>query len=282
MPFNVFEITNLSALVPQSVSRGYSSSPGHAGHYQANQYNATWKDCQWSWVVSPIEFGPKTPEITQAYMPNPYWYPLYGYILQGNTYSTNTYTYILPYEAFPATNYNYFPAFIGTWFEQGFGQYVNTNLGRYLLYWQTLPAYPYMVGDKSIAPGPAYYYPIFVNTQPTLDVYDWEIYNIFPSNLYTSSNISSVQIYPYQYLPMTVFQLDINLQNDVILAYGYNPYTFTWDLIFKGIVNPQSLSTNPPTGKTFTEMWNLPVYIAIPQGTYLLAINNMNVNNAGG
>ena len=84
------------------------------------------------------------------------------------------------------------------------------------------------------------------------------------SEMNTYGYISSSTLIPYYYDPMTVYALAINFQQGLILNFGYDPMTGLWILLYEGHLQP--------TGSFYYE---LPVYVTIPQSTYLLSFSTI-------
>jgi len=225
IPFTDFEVTNLSALVPEVVNITKGNSPDMLGVGAPYSYavfeNATVEYAPYSWIDAPLSISPYTGDISQS--------------------QTNSANIQYSYEAYPAHNYEYFPAYPIT--SPG-------GINGSTTSWD-LAIYPY-------------------NVYPTPGYYDIQTYgnDFFYFNFYNSNSPNGYDFaLPYHFIPIMVYKLAINLYNGIILNYGYNPYTGSWVLL-------SYISITTPNGP-FNEQYviNLPVYIVIPKGTYLLAIN---------
>jgi len=230
IPFTDFEVTNLTAIVP-SVVNITNGNPLHNRNVDVSiRYavfeNAIVEYAPYSWIDAPLSISPYTGNIPQSQANS-----------AGIQYS---------YEAYPAHNYEYFPAYpIAS----------PGGINGSTTSWD-LAIYPY-----SLYPSPGY---------SNIVTYGSD-YFYFNFNNPWREGINSLNGYdfalPYHFIPIMVYKLDINLNDSIILNYGYNPYTYSWILLSNNTITT-------PIG-SFNEQYitNLPLYITIPNGTYLLAVN---------
>jgi len=219
--FNDFEITNLSALVPQKAIADTDTSNGQEGFFE----NSAWQELQYSWFDAPLVSSPENVKITQAYSQNP-----------PQTFTVYEYNYAPTYEAFPVyPDYSGFPSYFGAY---------------------SIPAYDFSatqsIGYTGVVPYSTFYPGYNYFTLP----------NIPPLVVNDYQYLSNSQLIYGHYVPVQVYKLAINLYDEEILNYGYNPDTSSWILLYQGTLY-----------YSYPFYMNAPVYITVPQLTYLLAIS---------
>ena len=143
--------------------------------------------------------------------------------------------------------------------------YENFPAHNYLVF----PAYPIYPGPPSWAVQFRSFSAAYNGTKTLI----WPFYNIKPNALEQDVLGQGPPYAPVTLLdchddPIMVYRLDINLNNDIILNYGYNEITGQWILL-----SNISIVTVNGIPMTANYIKTLPVYITIPYGTYLLSIN---------
>ena len=278
IPFNIFEITNASAFVPNKVEGNIwvkvisSNLKIKSGtfHERYVNYTGQWVPIDYSWVVAPLQYAPYlgTNEFTKPYGP-----PGGG---EG---------VILPdYVDFPMTDYTGFPSYFGynySWLYMHVYATNDTYKEKIITVTSKYPidgvyrSYTVVIPDYTV--------PVFptLHLKPTTDVYAVDgnpkflIYNsLYP---YQRTQIIGGQVNPAFWLsvslldqdndPVNVYKLSINLYTGQILLYGFESMTGNWVLL-----SEMAMSLNyPPSGLSGLEFVNyLPVYAVAPYGTYLL------------
>jgi len=211
IPFTDFEVTNLTAIVPSVVNITKDTSPDLLGVGATTTYavfeNAIVEYAPYSWIDAPLSISPYTGNISQS---------------QANSANIQ-----YSYEAYPAHNYEYFPAYPIT--NPGSGSGSTTS-------WD-LAVYPYSL-DPDVNSGTSF---TFNFNNP------WRGY-IYSPNGYDFA-------LPYHFIPIMVYKLAINLYNGIILNYGYNPYTYSWILLSTNTIT----TPNGPFNEQYVT--NLPIYI---------------------
>nr|CAH65787.1 hypothetical protein [Sulfolobus neozealandicus] len=274
LPINAFEVTGLSAAVPENVS------PPILSGISAKANNIQIINSQYSWIVVPLQSSPPTGRITNAYSVTD-TFTLAGYYSNGNNLEPYEVQYIPPYTEFPSTGYGGFVSYFGNNYE-----YLES-----FLYSVNDPDYH---GSQTVvkvhapgAHGPIYmnvvqkgmfsfiYYQLYTQELSRVTYYaengnpDVTYSIVFPTGLYAYANATSdVRMIPAYYDPIQLFALEINFPAGTIQLFGFDQNTGNWILLYES-----SLSL---IGMNFEFVHALPIYVEAPYGTYVTAASFSN------